>query len=82
MQLDQRTLSRLLAMNDTQLTAFISSLAADAGISPSELGIDAERLKSIRAALGSVTDSDLGALNGIYQDFLAKREEEKRGRGR
>ena len=71
MQLDQQTLSRLLTMNDEQLSALVRKLAADAGIQPSELGLDSARIQAIREALGSVTDRDLESLNGIYRDFRA-----------
>ncbi len=77
MQLDQKTLARLLAMNDEQLTSVIQKLAADAGIDPAELGINGDRIRAIRGALGSVTDSDLNALNELYRDFQAGHKKTK-----
>lgn len=77
MQLDQKTLSRLLAMNDEQLTSVIQHLATDAGIDPSGLGIDEGRIREIRRALGSVTDRDLEALGEIYRDFRTKGQGQK-----
>ena len=72
MQLDQQTLARLLAMNDTQLTTLIQGLAADAGIDPGSFTLDADRISAIREALGGVTDRDLEALKDVYRDFRTK----------
>ena len=69
MQLDQKTLAALLAMNDDQLGAVIQKIARDAGIDPAILGINPEQVESIRRALGSVTDRDLDALNELYRGY-------------
>ncbi|MBE6589076.1 MAG: hypothetical protein E7643_02745 [Ruminococcaceae bacterium] len=69
MQIDQKTLSRLLAMNDEQLSTVIKKIAVDAGIDPTALGITQDSIESIRTALGSVSDRDLEALNEVYQSF-------------
>ncbi len=69
MQLDQKTLAALLAMNDDQLTAVIKKIARDAGIDPSLLGINTEQVESIRRALGSVTERDLDTLNELYKSY-------------
>ena len=77
MQLDQKTLSRLLAMNDEQLSSVIKQLATDAGIDPAGLGIDGGRIREIRRALGSVTNQDLEALGELYRDFRQKGQDQK-----
>ena len=69
MQIDQKTLQRLLKLNDDRLSAVIQKVASDAGIDPRALGMDTTQIQSIREALGSVTDRDLEMLNGIYQSF-------------
>lgn len=69
MQLNQKSLKLLLSMNDEQLAGVIRGLSAQAGLDPSQLTLDAERIASIRQALGSVTDADLSQLTQIYKSF-------------
>lgn len=69
MQIDQKTLSRLLAMNDAQLGAVIQKIATEAGIAPTQLGLNSESIESVRQALGSATDADIAQLNNIYQSY-------------
>ncbi len=59
MQLDQKTLRRLLAMNDRQLTAVIRSLAENSGLDLGEFHIRPDDVHSIRSALSGATDEDL-----------------------
>lgn len=73
MQLDRKMLDRLLSMNDDQLSAFIQSIATEAGIDPSLITINPDNIQSIRQALGGATDSDLEQLNGIYRDYTKNR---------
>ena len=69
MQLNQKSLKLLLSMNDEHLAQVIRGLSAEAGIDPSQLTLDADRIASIRKALGSVTDEDLAQLTQIYEGF-------------
>ena len=73
MQLDQKMLNRLLAMNDEQLGALIGQIASEAGIDPAELGLQPQNIASIRQALGNATDADLEKLNRVYEDYRQKR---------
>ena len=73
MQLDQKTLNRLLAMNDEQLGALIGQIASEAGIDPAELGLQPQNIASIRQALGNATDADLEKLNRVYEDYRQNR---------
>lgn len=73
MQLDQKMLNRLLAMNDEQLGALIGQIASEAGIDPAELGLQPQNIASIRQALGNATDADLEKLNRIYEDYRQNR---------
>ncbi len=73
MQLDQKMLNRLLAMNDEQLGALIGQIASEAGIDPAELGLQPQNIASIRQALGNATDADLEKLNRVYEDYRQNR---------
>ena len=74
MQIDQKTLNRLLSMNDERLAAVIQKIAADAGIDPALLGLDTSNIEKIRQALGSATQSDLDQLGAIYDTYRKNRE--------
>ena len=69
MQINPKMLKLLLSMNDDQLAGVIRALAAEAGINPSDLSLDASRLGSIRTALGSVREEDLSSLSTLYEEF-------------
>ncbi len=69
MQIDQKTLSRLLAMNDAQLGAVIHKIASEAGIDPAQLGLNPESIGSIRKALGSATEADIAQMNAVYEAY-------------
>ncbi len=69
MQLDQKTLNRLLAMNDEQLSNVVREIAREAGIDPALLGIDPKNIQSIRQALGAANDTDLQQLNEVYNAY-------------
>ena len=74
MQLDRNMLSRLLSMNDEQLSAFIRSVATESGIDPAQLGIRPESMQAIRAALGGATEEDLKRLTSVYNDYQSNRK--------
>ena len=59
MQLDQKTLQKLLSMNDEQLTAVIRTLAESSGLDLSSFNIRPDDINSIRTALSGATDEDL-----------------------
>jgi hypothetical protein len=75
MQIDRKMLDKLLTMNDEQLRTVIETIATEAGIDPRVLGLDPRNIQSIRSALGSTTDSDLGQINAIYNSY----KQNKRG---
>lgn len=75
MQIDQKTLSRLLSMDDAQLGAVIQKIATEAGIDPAQLGLNPDSIESVRRALGSATDADLAQMNALYQSY-------RQGKGR
>ena len=74
MQIDQKMLDRLLAMNDEQLGEVIGSIAREAGIDPMTLGLNPNNIASIRQALGGATDEDLAQLNTVYNAYRQNRK--------
>lgn len=75
MQIDRKMLDRLLTMNDKQLAEVIEKIALEAGIDPKVLGLDPKNIESIRQALGSATDKDLGQINAVYDAYRQSRRE-------
>ena len=69
MQLDQKTLQKLLSMNDTQLTAVIRTLADNSGLGLAGFNIRPDDINSIRAALSGATDEDLARAAEQLRNF-------------
>ena len=59
MQFDKQKLSLLLMLPDKELLRVLEGLARDAGIPPESLGLDAEKIRTLRAALTNANDRDL-----------------------
>ena len=57
MQLDKKTLQKLLSLSDEQLTAVIRSLAESSGLDLSEFNIRPDDINSIRSALSTAFNS-------------------------
>ncbi|MBR7098223.1 MAG: hypothetical protein IKC59_02315 [Clostridia bacterium] len=68
-------LNGLLAMNDDQLGTLIGEIAREAGIDPSELGLNPQNVAQIRSALGSATDEDLQKMNAVYEEYRRQRRQ-------
>ena len=69
MQIDERMLKRLLAMNDEQLGQMIQKIAVETGIDPAQLGINPQSIESVRSALGSIGENELEGINRLYEDY-------------
>jgi hypothetical protein len=69
MQIDERMLKRLLAMNDEQLGQMIQKIATETGIDPAQLGINSQSIESVRTALGSIGEDELEGINRLYEDY-------------
>ena len=69
MQIDERMLRKLLAMNDEQLGLMIQKIAAESGIDPAQLGINPQNIESVRSALGSSGEDELEGINRLYEDY-------------
>ena len=79
MQINPKMLKLLLTMDDNGLSQMIRALAAEAGINPAELSLDAARLASLRAAIASVKDEDLSSLSKLYKDFQHGKQGDSNG---
>ena len=77
MQIDERMLKKLLAMNDEQLGLMIQKIAAESGIDPAQLGINPQSIESVRAALGSIGEDELAGINRLYEDYRRGKSEQK-----
>ena len=69
MQIDERMLKKLLAMNDEQLGQMIQKIAAESGIDPAQLGINPQNIESVRSALGSIGEDELEGINRLHEDY-------------
>ena len=69
MQIDQKMLNRLLTMDDEHLADLIRNVATEAGIDPSQIGLNKQSIADIRQALGSATSQDLQRINDVYQSY-------------
>ncbi len=78
MQIDRKSLERLLTLNDRQLGLIITKLASESGIDPATLNINPNDIASVRRALSSATDEDLKNIASQYEDY--KRNGGKRGK--
>ena len=74
MQIDPKTLNRLLSMNDAQLAELIRSVATEAGIDPAQIGLNPQSISDIRRALGTASEQDLKQINDIYQIYRQNRK--------
>lgn len=72
MQIDRDSLNKLLTLNDRQLKAFITKLAADSGIDPASFNIDLQDVQSIRRALSGASDADLAEIARAYEQNKRK----------
>lgn len=77
MQIDRRALEGLLSLNDAQLMAIITRLAAQSGIDPAEFNIDPTSISSIRAALSGASDADLEKIVKQYGANMQRGKQQK-----
>ena len=69
MQIDQKTIRRLLAMNDEKLLTLFGQIAQESGIPAESIGITPGDIRSIRSALSGATDADLEQMNRMYEEY-------------
>ena len=68
MQINRDNLNKLLSLNDRQLKAMITKIAAQGGIDPAQFNIDPSSIQSIRQVLGSATDEDIARIAEQYEN--------------
>lgn len=73
MQIDRNALNRILNMDDRQLEALITQIAAETGIEPAALGLNPQNIAGVRQALSTATDADVAKLNALYADYRQSR---------
>lgn len=76
MQIDQKMLNRILTMNDEQLASLINQIAREAGIDPSQLGLNPQNIAGVRQALGGATEADLEKMNTVYEEYRRQRRQQ------
>ena len=69
MQLDHKTLQKMLSLSDEQLTSVIRSLAENSGLDLTQFNITPGDINSIRAALSGATDADLARATEQLRNF-------------
>ena len=69
MQIDRRSLEKLLTLNDRQLEIVIKRIAAESGIDPAALNINPNDISSVRRALSGATDEDIKMITQQYEDY-------------
>ena len=69
MKPDKRMLNRLLAMNDQQLTDLICTIADEAGIDPTLLGLNPDHIQSLRNTLESADEQMLEQMGEVIETY-------------
>ena len=59
MQLDKKSLERLLALSDDQLRAVLRGLLKEYGVDPSTVPLEQFDMSKLRVALSGATDEDI-----------------------
>ncbi len=69
MNIDKKTLQKLLGQSDSQLWQTIRMIAAQNGIQLPKEKINEKDMSAIRTALGSATDADIKRALGILDSY-------------
>ena len=77
MQIDRNALNRILSINDEQLGALITQIAAQTGIDPAALGLNPQNIAGVRAALSGATEADIQKLDALYADYRRNRRQQR-----
>lgn len=79
MQLDEKSIRRLLSLSDKQLEDLIRRIGTESGVDLSSFHISSTDAASIRKALSSFTESDLKRAN---EELNAYKNGKRNGTGR
>lgn len=74
MQLDRRTLQKMLSLSDEQLMGVIRALAESSGLDLAGFNISPNDINSIRTALSGATDEDLRRASEQLRDFRRNKQ--------
>ena len=69
MQIDRKSLEKLLAMNDRQLSNVIHKIDGESGVDLSTFNVNPEDIAGVRRALSSATDEDLVRVAEQYEEI-------------
>ena len=69
MQIDRKSLEKLLTLNDRQLGLVIKKIASESGIDPASLNINPNDIASVRRALSGATDEDIKNITQQYEEY-------------
>ena len=68
MQLDKKSLERLLKLNDDQLRGVLGKLLAEYGVDVSRVPLAQMDMTALRAVLGAATDRDLANFLQMFRN--------------
>ncbi|MBR2387211.1 MAG: hypothetical protein IKB02_00420 [Clostridia bacterium] len=69
MQIDRKSLEKLLTLNDRQLASVIKRIAGEGGVDLSAFNVNPADLESVRRALRGATDEDLLNITRQYEQM-------------
>ena len=68
MQIDRKSLEKLLTLNDRQLGAMINKIASQSGLDLSSFNVNPSDIASVRRALSTATDEDIRRITEQYSE--------------
>ena len=68
MQIDRKSLEKLLTLNDRQLGAMINKIASQSGLDLSSFNVNPSDIASVRRALSTATDEDIRRITEQYNE--------------
>ena len=69
MQIDRKSLEKLLTLNDRQLASVIKKIAGESGLDLSSFNVNPSDIESVRRALSTATDEDLIRVTQQYEEM-------------
>ena len=74
MQIDRRSLEKLLSLNDRQLSLVITKLLAESGIDPAAFNVDPKDIVGLRRALANASDEELRLVTEQYENYKTQKK--------
>lgn len=69
MQIDRKSLDKLLTLNDRQLGNVISKIARESGLDLSSFNVNPSDIASVRKALSTATEEDIIRATQQYEEL-------------